>query len=111
MVLRVYNSRFGHNDDYDITRTSDGWRIEHSADSDDHSGECNTRGEPLLYRHLKHDSINYPAALGGYLDFLWRKATEHDMDEEQMQEALDLISQWLQTIEQSKPAGIFAEYR
>ncbi|HCU35317.1 MAG TPA: hypothetical protein DGT21_07575 [Armatimonadetes bacterium] len=110
MVLSVYNSRFRHNDDYDITRTPDGWRIEF-MDTHGRDADCDTRGHPALYANLDQDSINYPAALGGYLDFLWRKATAHDMAKEQVQEALDLISEWLQTIEQSKPAGIFAEYR
>jgi len=76
------------------------------------SGECDKQGKPYLYTNLEQDMINYPAALGEYLDYLWEEAAAEKMSEEEIQAHLDMLGEWIKTVEMSTPtAGIWKGVR
>lgn len=106
MDLEVYSRRWGHNDTYGMDLTETGWDISHVAIG----GECDPSGEPYLFENLKQDSINYPAELGEYLAYLWKRAKEDGLSDAEVQQHLDALGQWIQVTERSTPGGIFADY-
>ncbi len=107
MYLEVFSRRWGHNDRYRIEKTGKGWNVDHISIG----GDCNKRGEPKLFENLEHDSINYPADLGGYLEYLWDVAEDQNLDEASIQRHLDSLGAWIQATEKAAPAGIWDEYK
>lgn len=107
MYLEVYSRRWGHPDKYHVDRTATGWRIDHLSIT----GDCDKEGKPYLFENLDHDSIDYPAGLGGYLAFLWDQAEAQKMTDAQIQERLEELGQWIQTVEQHAPQGIWSDYK
>ena len=101
MKLVIFSRRWGHDDHYTINKTNTGWTITHMAIG----GECDKKGEPFLTENLKHDSIDYPADISGYMDWLWRKS--EGKEEEFIQEKLDELSEWLKVTEKSTPTSDF----
>lgn len=93
--------RIGSYDYYTIERNEKGWFITHIAIN----GQCNTRGEPYLFENLNHDSINYPEALGDYMDFLWRYSK--NKSEKWMQQKLNVIAKWISEVEITSPESKF----
>ena len=105
MKLEVYSRRFGHADRYKISKTDEGWHVRHISPG----GDCDKTGAPHLFKSLEHDSINYPQDLGGYMEWLWYKSA--DMSEEEIQNQLDQIGEWIEITEKASPGGIFSEYK
>ena len=62
---------------------------------------------------FRNDSVNYPEALGGYLEYLWDQASEDGagISAEEVQAALDLLGEWLAVVERSSPSGLFRGYK
>lgn len=106
MILRVFSRRWGHDDNYAVERTADGWRIERSS-----GGECDKKGEPYLSRNLDHDSINYPADLGEYMEWLWEQTEEQNMSEKEIQKALDALGEWISVVERNSPKGVWEIFK
>jgi len=107
LQLNIYSRRWDHHDRYSVEHTDDGWVIEHMTKD---KGPCNPRGEPYLFEHLTHDSINYPVDLGGYMEWLWRQARERNMSEPVIQECLDVLAGWIETVEKASPRGLWLGY-
>ena len=107
MKIEVFSRRWGHNDTYMVTITAKGWNISHIMIG----GECDTKGAPYLYENLDHESINYPQSLPEYMDWLWQKAKEQKMTDDQIQAELNQIGKWIQATEKASPGGIFSEYK
>lgn len=107
-TFRVYSRRWGHDDTYRITRTADGWDVAHMA-----IRPCNKRGEPALYAKFRQDSINYPEALPGYLEYLWDEASNEGsgLSAEDVQAALDALAAWVSETEKGSPEGLFKAYK
>lgn len=101
MKLTVYSRRWSHDDAYEIRKTGKGWFVGHLAIN----GECNKSGEPYLFENLDHDSINYPEALGDYLEWIWDKS--EGKNEEWIQERLNELSEWIKSVEKSSPSSDF----
>jgi hypothetical protein len=107
MKLEVYTRRFGRNDSYAVEHTKNGWQISNISIG----GVCDKQGKPYLFENLEHDSINYPEALGEYMEYLWEKAKEQSMNDEQIQTELNSIGAWIQATEKASPGGVFSEYK
>lgn len=103
----VFSRRWGHTDDYELIRTAEGWTLNYNL----YSGPCDKTGVPWLYKSLSHDSINYPEALGGYLEYLWQQAADEGLSEVEVQAAVDALGAWVQTCEQHSPGGVFSAYK
>jgi hypothetical protein len=107
MTLTVYCRRWGRTDTYQIERIATGWRVRHIMIG----GDCDTKGHPYLFKNLDHDSINYPAALGGYMDYIWRQAQANGWRDKQIQPKLNVLGRWISKVELSSPKGIFTGYK
>ena len=103
----VYTRRWGHDDRYEITRNEEGWFIGNISIN----GNCNKTGSPYLYENLRHDSVNYPESLPGYLEFLWDQAADEGLSHEEVQEALNQLSSWIKICEIESPKGIWESYK
>lgn len=97
--LVVFSRRWGHNDAYLVNRTADGWYIEFGV----RKGNCDKTGAPYLFEILNNDSINYPADLGGYMEWLWEQAEERHLSDKEIQSYLNNLGKWIQKIEKSTP--------
>lgn len=107
MKLTVYSRRWGHEDAYEVERTENGWRIAHGP----RGGECDTFGKPHLFKSCDNDGVNYPEALGGYMDWLWRKVKDGAISEDKTQEHLTELGNWIQLIEKNTPRGIWQGFK
>lgn len=107
MQFTVYSRRWGHNDTYEIARAETGWRVQHITTG----GDCDKQGRPYLFNNLDHDSINYPASLGEYMEFLWEKVDEDSLSDAQIQQHLNQLANWVQGVEQSTPEGIWDQLK
>ncbi len=107
--LKIYIRRWGHYDSYELKRTKNGWYIGHL--SKPMSGDCDTSGYPFLYENLKHDSVNYPKDLPGYLEWLWEQAAERGMTEVEVQNSINALGEWISVCEKNSPKGIWEGYK
>ncbi len=108
MRLKYFTRRRGHDEFCEIEKTSDGWIINALGLT---GGECSSDGKPHLFKILDHDGVNYPEALGGYVDWLWRQAYEKNMSVDEIQENLDMLGEWITQVEKSSPGGLFKLYK
>jgi hypothetical protein len=106
MQLTVYCRRWGHPHSLFVEITDAGWYINFMLIR----GECDSMGHPYLFRILDHDDINYPADLGGYMEYLWRKARAKKWTERQVQPKLNILGRWISKTEESSPKSIWTEY-
>lgn len=104
--FRVYSRRWGHRDTYYFTRTKEGWYLECMG----YKGDCDKYGNPILFTSLNHDSIRYPSVLDSYLYYLWMAANEDGLTEEQVQNALNELADWVSLCEESSPRGVWEGY-
>lgn len=111
MKLNIFTRRWGHTDSIEVEGTANGWRIKYRAFP--HKWfYCDKRGSPKLFEVFDHESANYPKDLGGYMEWLWNQANANSMmTDAQVQGGLDLLSEWLQTVERSSPGGVFSNYK
>jgi len=107
LIFKVYNRRHGHYDNYRITRTTAGWDFHHLT----YRGSCDKQCAPVLFKSLRHDIINYPEALGDYLEFLWEEVEEGNIPAAGLQAAVSVLAYWTSQCEQSSPAGVFAGFK
>lgn len=105
MKLEIFSRKRGHRDPCEIKKTSAGWYIEFNPDG---GKDCDKAGNPQLFKYLNHNSVNFPNALGGYLICLWERSEEKQLTDFEIQEQLNLLSDWIETVEQSSPKGIWA---
>lgn len=108
----VYSRRWGHDDTYKIRRTATGWTFRHLQEAT--AGRDGRKaGKPGtgLFALLDHDSINYPAALPGYLEWLWDQAAEQGLSLAEVQTALSELAAWVSVCEQSSPVGVFEGFK
>ncbi len=105
--FRVFSRRWGHDDTYSVKRTEDGWTISNFAIG----GSCDKGGRPFLFENLRHDSIQFPARLDGWMEWLWDKASSEGLTQPQVQEALQQLADWVSSTEKSAPSdGIWEGY-
>ena len=107
-TFKVFSRRWGHYDTYHIQRTATGWNIGFRTTA---RGPCDKDGNPDLYKTLDHDSINYPNALPGYLEWLWEQGAEQGLSHEVVQLALDQLAEWVSLCEKNTPGGIFRGWK
>ena len=101
----VFSRRWGREDTYHLQRTNTGWYFRFMESQ----GPCDKSGRPLLFYNLNHDSIEYPETLGERLEWLWDKAHDEGLSHEQVQEALNQLSQWLRQVEEASPRDLVWE--
>lgn len=96
----VYSNRWGHKDNYALTRTKDGWFVEHLT----YSGEDKRNEEmKVLYRAMQHESISFPRNVDSYLNSIWVLAKEKGLSHEEVQEMLTKVANWISETEMNAP--------
>ena len=106
-TFKVYSRRWGHKDNYTLTRTEMGWDTDFMSSG----GKGDKSANPGLFNALNHDSVNYPEALPGYLEWLWEQAKEQGLSQEEVQNALNDLAEWISICESNSPQGIFEVYK
>lgn len=97
--LPIFSGRWGREDIYSIKRTEDGWIIKNVSIG----GPCDKGGRPFLFENFRHDSIQYPARLDGWMEWLWEKASTEGLTHNQVQESLQQLGEWVSNTEKSAP--------
>ena len=106
--MPIFTWRWGHADVYKLTRTDSGWIVTFL----DVHGPCDKGGRPLLYESLRHDGIDYPADLPGWLEHLWDVARERRLPARRLQTAIRAVANWVSEVEFRKPKGsIWSAYK
>jgi hypothetical protein len=106
-TFEIRSCRWGHSDTYSLHRTATGWDVKHLSIQ----GPCDKGGHPFLFKILDHDSIVYPKSLDGYMEWLWKKASEEGLTYEAVQAALQELADWVTLTERDKPrGGLWAGY-
>jgi len=100
-TFRVFSKRWGHDDNYTVKRTSEGWAVSHIAIG----GPCDKGGRPFLFENLRQDSIQFPEGLDGWMEWLWTKAAEDGLSAEQVQAGLQQLADWVSATERNAPCG------
>lgn len=98
----VYSNSWGHENNYRIKRTKDGWYVNFLSIS----GNCDKRGNPVLYENFNHDSIQYPNDFGSWLEWLWDQAASKGLSKDEVQTALQELADWVSCTEKNAPSGI-----
>ncbi len=99
--FRVFSRRWGHDDTYKVIRTKVGWDISHTVIG----GPCDKGGTPFLFKNFRQDSIQHPARLDGWLEWLWNQAAEKGLTAAQVQTALQELADWVSKTEKTAPIG------
>ncbi len=105
-ALKIYTRRWGHYDNYYITRTKTGWNFQGMLIAN--SGDCQKDGNPHLYNALEHDSVCYPKQLNDFIEYLWEQASE-GLTTQEVQECFDMLGEWISSCEINTPRGVFGE--
>lgn len=108
--LNIFTRRWGHDDTYTIEFTDTGWIF--NGVMIPNSGPCDPKGVPYLYQTLDHDSVNYPEALGEYLEYLWYKINEGELQSSEIQHSLNVLCDWINICEKSSPIeGVWDHFK
>jgi hypothetical protein len=100
-TFKVFSSRWGHDDTYQVKRTKDGWIITHIAIG----GKCDKGGRQSLFANFRQDSIHYPEGFDGWMEWLWDQAASKGLTQQQVQAALQQLADWVSNTEKNRPTG------
>lgn len=96
--LKVYTTRWGHDDNYKFFRKYYGWEVNHIMIN----GESTKSGFGKLFENLRHDSVQiHLNAISYALETLWNIADSKEMSIEELQEKLSEIADWISDIEKN----------
>lgn len=101
-TMEIFTRRWGHYDRYYITRTESGWVLDWKSELI----ECTKAAKPGLNKILDHDSVCYPRQVNKFFEYLWDRACEDGLSEQQVQQAIDKICNWINLCEENTPRGI-----
>lgn len=110
--FKVFSRRWGHEDQYSITRTPTGWIVKWLGEiACGRDGRVNREPSTGIFELLDHDSINYPEELPGYVEWLWERAAEDGLSPKDVQDAINCLADWVSLVERNSPTGIFSHYK
>ncbi|WP_440970907.1 hypothetical protein ACSS6N_09470 [Peribacillus frigoritolerans] len=104
LKMRIYSSRWGHDDIYSVKRTMNGWNFKHLSYDFNCSkdGTLNSIKEDGFYRILAHDSIQYPYdGVKFALETLWKTADSTSMSIKELEIKLQDIGDWINAVEKA----------
>jgi len=106
--FKVYSEKWEQPDIYKLKRMKDGWYVEFLS----FNGPCNKKGYPFFTRYLNYHGVSVPNDIGDWLGWLWDEAHKKGLTKEDVQNALDSLSNWLKIIEDQAPkTGIWENFR
>lgn len=104
MKLRIYSTRWGHDDIYEVRRTITGWNFKHLTYDLNcvKDGSLNGSKKDGLYQILKHDSIQYPyEGVSSALQNLWILADSTEMATKDLENYLQDVGNWINAVEKA----------
>lgn len=104
MKMRIYSSRWGHDDIYSVKRTMTGWNFKHLSYDVNCSADGSLDGSKKDGFHsiLAHDSIHYPYDGVKYaLEILWKKADSTNMSIKELEGQIQEIGDWINAVEKA----------
>lgn len=104
LKMKIYSSRWEHNDIYFVKRTMTGWNFKHLSYDVDCSkdGTLNSMKNDGFYSILAHDSIQYPYDGVKYaLETLWKTADSTSMTTKELEIKLQDIGDWINAVEKA----------
>lgn len=96
--LRIHSNRWGHGDNYNLTKTEDGWLVSYNKAT---NAPCDKGGSPTIQKALQSESISYPADLEFFISDIWEAS--QNRNKEEIQIYFDRLAHWISTTEESKP--------
>lgn len=102
--LRIYSSRWGHDDIYSVKRTMTGWNFKHLSYDENCSKDGTLNGDKNdgFFRILAHDSIQCPYDGVKYaLETLWKSADSTGMSIKELEIKLQDIGNWINAVEKA----------
>ena len=97
--MRVHSNRWGHKDNYNLTKTENGWTIKTMKF---HQGLVSDKhGSPGIEKALGSESISYPHDIGYFLSDLWDASQTRSKEE--LQSYFDQLADWISKTEENKP--------
>lgn len=98
MSFKVYTARWGHEDNYTLRRTHNGWNVNHISIN----GNTKKNGTGALEDNLDHDSVCYPKEGIEYaFETLWQEADTTSMSIEELQSRVQDIADWISEVEKA----------
>lgn len=109
----IYCRRWGHKDSYKLIRIKNGWVVSYLSRKITCGRDGRVAAEPGtgLFEILDNDCINYPEDLHGYVEWIWIRANEDGLSEEEVQNALTGLADWVTLVERNTPRGIFDDFK
>lgn len=100
--MKIYSRRWGHKDLLEITRNKEGWFVSRLSQE----GQGGLDAEPVLSYVLTHDSISYPRNLSSIMEDIWIRAEEDGLSKDEVQDMLNQVAEWINTVEKNYPDNI-----
>lgn len=97
--FRIFNRRHNNEITYRVTKTTQGWHIEHISIN----GKCDPEGTPLFYDNFSQDDINYPSGFGLFLKHVWLNLDKSELSFSEAQIKLQQLADWVSLCERSQP--------
>ncbi|WP_361920387.1 hypothetical protein [Streptomyces sp. NPDC046876] len=97
--MNLFSRRWGHRDHYELIRNTTGWHVSHLT----YNGQAGKDALAVLIPSLVHDSIAYPYNLGSVMIDIWNQAEEFGLSNDQVQNMLNEVSQWINATETNYP--------
>lgn len=102
MKMKIYSTRWGHDDVYSVKRTVTGWNFKHLSYDYNCLKDGTVSGDKKdgFYRILEHDSIQYPYdGVKNALETLWEEADSRSMSIKDLEDHLQDIGDWINAVE------------
>lgn len=100
--FRIYTRRWGHYDNYQLTRNEKGWHVSHLS----YNAQGDKSAEDILKLVLGHDSVSFPVNIDSYMYSIWQRAQDEGLDHDQVQGLLNELANWISQTELSAPRNM-----
>lgn len=100
--FKIYVDRYKTYSTYSLTKTADGWNIQHKA----HSGATRPDGSPLLVANFDQDDVKYPTGIDGFLQYVWNGLENGAISEQIAAKKIQEIADWVSICEEKQPHWI-----
>lgn len=111
--IKVFSPRWGHDDTWDFYLDGEGWKVQfgtgthgcrlHCEDSVNDADEI--KEDKQFFHWARNDMINVPEVLPRFLRYLCAEYKEGEINEEQIQEELDALAEWINAVTRFRPTS------
>lgn len=107
-TMKIYARRHDSHESFRVVRTASGWSFTYFREvATGRDGRINRDPETGFFDLLDRESINYPADLPDYLEYLWDAAAEKGLSVVELEGELAKLATWISRCEADSPGGLF----